>query len=329
MSISTSLDRRSENVRVAPVIIAELKLGNIERHIFAAHFVERADHAALENRPKAFDGLRVNCTDNILTSRMVNSRERIVAWILIGAKQADPVRHRFADERGKSGGIHVRDHARNNISLAAYGADDWRFAGTDAAGSAATAALIPMPIFGQAADESFIDLDNAAELINVLHQGDADLVTHGPRRSIRAEAHIALDLQRAHAFLAGQHEMNNTIPFAERLICVFEYRSSDMGKAIAVWRALFALPMPFAGRKIVNGGIATTRATDALRPTSRDQVSFASLFVWEHFFELCDGQLMNGLRLFGAGHDEFLHYRGTLSCLRSSVKYRMIALISV
>jgi hypothetical protein len=31
-------------VRVLPVI-AELELGNIQRHLFSAHFVERADHA--------------------------------------------------------------------------------------------------------------------------------------------------------------------------------------------------------------------------------------------------------------------------------------------
>jgi hypothetical protein len=36
--LSASLDRRSENIRVLPVIIVELELGNIERHIFAAHF---------------------------------------------------------------------------------------------------------------------------------------------------------------------------------------------------------------------------------------------------------------------------------------------------
>jgi SRSO17 transposase len=38
-------------VRVLPVI-AELELGNIQRHIFSAHFVERADHArqALKQR---------------------------------------------------------------------------------------------------------------------------------------------------------------------------------------------------------------------------------------------------------------------------------------
>jgi hypothetical protein len=47
---SESFICRSENVRVSPIVISELELGNIERHIFAAHFVERADHSALEDR---------------------------------------------------------------------------------------------------------------------------------------------------------------------------------------------------------------------------------------------------------------------------------------
>jgi len=64
-AISASLDRRSENVRVLPIIITELEFGNIERHIFAAQFVECADHATLENRPESFDGLRVDRADDI------------------------------------------------------------------------------------------------------------------------------------------------------------------------------------------------------------------------------------------------------------------------
>ena len=150
--VSTSLDRRSENICVFAIIITEMEFCNIESHIFPAHFVERADHAALEDRPEPFNGLSVNCADDILTSRMVNSRvwvifvERIVARILICAKQAYSVRDGFADEGGESGGIHVCDHARDNISLAADSADDWRFAGTDAACSPASAAFIPMPV---------------------------------------------------------------------------------------------------------------------------------------------------------------------------------------
>jgi hypothetical protein len=133
------LIRRSENVRILPVVISELELGNIERHIFAAHFVERADHAALENRPEAFDGLCVNCSNDILASRMVNSRvwvipvERIVAWILIGAKQADFMRDSFAHECDESVGIDIRDNASDHIALAADSADDWSFTGANAA----------------------------------------------------------------------------------------------------------------------------------------------------------------------------------------------------
>jgi hypothetical protein len=70
-SLSASLDRRPENVRVPTIIILELELGNIEWHIFSAHFVERADHAAFENRPKTFDGLSMDRADNILLFGMI------------------------------------------------------------------------------------------------------------------------------------------------------------------------------------------------------------------------------------------------------------------
>jgi hypothetical protein len=58
----TPLDRRTEDVRVLPVVIAELELGCIERHIFAAHFMKYADNTAFEN-PEALDGLSMDCAD--------------------------------------------------------------------------------------------------------------------------------------------------------------------------------------------------------------------------------------------------------------------------
>jgi hypothetical protein len=50
----------SKYVRVLPVVVPELKLGDVERHIFGAHFVERADNTALEDRPEALNRIRVN-----------------------------------------------------------------------------------------------------------------------------------------------------------------------------------------------------------------------------------------------------------------------------
>jgi transposase-like protein len=47
-----SLNRRSENVVIKAVIIAELELSDIEREILGADLVERADDPALEDAPK-------------------------------------------------------------------------------------------------------------------------------------------------------------------------------------------------------------------------------------------------------------------------------------
>jgi hypothetical protein len=56
----------AENVGIEPIVVAELKLGNVQRHIFGAHLVECADYAALEDRPEAFNRIRVDRTDNVL-----------------------------------------------------------------------------------------------------------------------------------------------------------------------------------------------------------------------------------------------------------------------
>jgi hypothetical protein len=307
---STSLDRRSENIRVLPVIIAELKLGDIEWHIFPAHFVEGADHAALEDRPEALDGLSVDCADDILPSRVINSYvrvilvERVVAGILIGAKQADPVRDRFADEGGESFGIDIRDHARNDVTLAADRADDWRLAGPDAACSTAAAAFIPMPVFGQAADESFIDFDNAAELIDVLHESGSDLMAHEPSGPVRAEAHITIDLQSAHALFAGKHEMDDAEPLPQRLVCILENRSSDMRKAVVSGArgALVAQPIPWHCAVPFDLRIATPRARYAFRPAASGKIGATGVFVREGSFPLDDGHLVDWLGLLCAGH---------------------------
>jgi hypothetical protein len=281
--------------------------------------VESADYAALENRPEAFNGLSVDCADNILTSRMVDSRvgvilvERIVGRILIGAKQAHPMRHGFADERGESIGTHVRDYTRDNIALAADRANDRRFARTDASRSTAAAALIPMPIFGQAADESFIDFDNTAKLPNVFHQGNPDTVAHIPSRFQGAEAHIAPKLPSAHSFLASEHKVDDAEPIAKRFIGVLKNRPGDDRKSISGRGALRALPMPFAGFEVIDLGIAATRAMYAVRPSTGLQIGLACVFVRKHRLELGDAHLMNLWGLFGAGHlVSFLIVKGHL-----------------
>jgi hypothetical protein len=45
------------NSRIGAVIVPELKLGNVPRHIFGADLLENADNTALEDRPEALNVL--------------------------------------------------------------------------------------------------------------------------------------------------------------------------------------------------------------------------------------------------------------------------------
>ena len=176
------------------------------------------------------------------------------------------------------------------------------------------ALFIPMTIFVRTADVGFVYLDNAAKLFDVLHKRDADFVAHAPRGFVRAKAHVAHDLQRAHAILAGEHEVGNLEPVAKRLVRVLEDRARNVREAVAVWRTFFALPVPFARRQIVNRGVAAARATNALRPAARHQVGPAGIFVGEKIVEFSFRKLVNRL-------GTFCH--GTLPT--GSVKYGIIA----
>ena len=71
--MSTPPDRRSKDVCILTVVIAELKLGNMQRKLLFADVVECADNAAFEDRPETLNRVRVNRADDIVTARMVDS----------------------------------------------------------------------------------------------------------------------------------------------------------------------------------------------------------------------------------------------------------------
>jgi hypothetical protein len=71
---SASFNSRSENVCVLPIVVAELEPRDVQRHIFPAHFVERAYNSALENRPETFDGLSVDRADDIAWGKSLPRR---------------------------------------------------------------------------------------------------------------------------------------------------------------------------------------------------------------------------------------------------------------
>jgi hypothetical protein len=303
--ISRALNRCSENVAVEAIIIPELELRNVEWHVFGAYLVERADDPALEDRPKALNRLGVDSADNVLMLGVVNCGVRIgliealVANPLIGAEQANLFRYSLVDERDQGRGADVIDDAGDDVALAADSASNNRFSGSGRTGLAV--ALVPMPVLRLATDEGFVDLDNAAELGFGFDEGSADFMAHGMRRTVAAEAHDALNLEGANSLLARQHQMSDAEPLAERLIRILKDCARDMREAIASVRsALIALPFEGHRSNRKYFGIATARANHALRPTARDQIRLASIFIREHRLKLSDGHLMDLFR--SAGH---------------------------
>ena len=75
--ILASAYRRSEDVRVHAVIVAELELRDIQREVLFADFVESADHATLNQRPETFDSVGVDSADNVFVLGVIDGFVRI------------------------------------------------------------------------------------------------------------------------------------------------------------------------------------------------------------------------------------------------------------
>src|SRR5262249_44562354 len=151
-------------------------------------------------------------------------------------------------------------------------------------------------------DQGLINLDDAAKLIDIFHQCYANLVAHSPSSFVGTETEIAIYLKGAHAFLAGEHEVDHTKPVPQRLVCVLKNRPGDNKKTIAVFGALLTLPMPFARGQVIDGWITATRAINAFRPATGFQIGFAGILMGKHGLELFDGKLMNGFRFASHGN---------------------------
>jgi hypothetical protein len=100
---SASCYRCSKDVRVLAVVVAEAKFRDVQRHIFSAHVVEIANDAAFHERPEAFNGLSVDCADNVLPPRVIDGAVRelfakmLIANPFVGREQADFGRDGFAN----------------------------------------------------------------------------------------------------------------------------------------------------------------------------------------------------------------------------------------
>src|SRR5690348_11127333 len=171
----TRLNRCSENVVVLAIVVAERELGNVERQVFRANFMECSHHAALEDRPEAFDGIRMNGAVDVLTASVIDglvreaaariaATDQTVCGPLIGADQRDATRHSFAHEVEQRNRVNGFDHASDDVAFALHRADYWRLTGTDAAAAALAAApLVFVLVLEVAADECLVNFNDAEQ----------------------------------------------------------------------------------------------------------------------------------------------------------------------
>jgi hypothetical protein len=67
---SATTYRRAEDVRIVPVVVPKFEFCDVQRQVLAADLVEAPHDAALQQRPEAIDGLRVNDAIDVLLFRM-------------------------------------------------------------------------------------------------------------------------------------------------------------------------------------------------------------------------------------------------------------------
>ena len=304
----TSFDRRSEDICVLPVIIPKLKFGDVQMQIFLANLVIGSDNATLQDGPEALNRIGVNCANDMLTGGVVNGLMRetaiqpLTAGICVGAEKADAVRYGLPHEVFESKAVCAFDHAGDDIALALDRAHYRSLAGVSA--PALTAFLVPMPVFIATADVGFVNLNDSAEFLDVLDHGGPNLVAHEPSGFVGAKAHIAEDLKGAHALLADQHQVRDSVPIFQRLIRVLKDCAGQLREAIACGAsrsALSALPMMARGQRI-DLGVTATRTSDAMRPTAGHEIHNAIVLSFKQRIELGRCHLMDCFR---AGHTNY------------------------
>src|SRR5277367_550002 len=77
LCVSASSYGLSKDVGILAVVVPELKLGKVQRQLFAAHDVIGADDSALEQTPKRFDVVGMDRAPNVLAAAMLNRLVRI------------------------------------------------------------------------------------------------------------------------------------------------------------------------------------------------------------------------------------------------------------
>ena len=261
-------------------------------------------HAALENREKAFDGVRMHVAirkANVLAGFVVNpimlgkgQRQRVVAGTI--RQHARFLGDVSPQDRGNRGSAQiVDDHAARTAGRAVNQRQDLMLLRRAALG-------LRLTLVG--ADKGFVGFDAAATLterrkISRAH-GFADAMPKEPRTLERA-AESAMQLIRADPLLAGRDQENRLQPEPQRNVTRLEDRPDlDRKRLPTVVALVRPNPRALTGHQADALNATAVRADWTARPHARFDEAVGSFFVVKvrggkyritHMFSLCKNSI--------------------------------------
>ena len=111
---------RAEDVGIVPIVVAELKLSDVQRQILTADFVEAAHNAALQERPETVDGLGVDRAVYILSSAMPDNAvlfQLAITRVIVGCGLLWQRASHFASRRSGISSPHERSLPRTSMGF--------------------------------------------------------------------------------------------------------------------------------------------------------------------------------------------------------------------
>jgi len=285
------------------LVIAPCGLADILIKMLFANPMMDAVNLPLEQRPEAFDRVGMCRSRNVLASGVFDDGMSVlgiqtaIADPFIGDEQCRLPRDVLANESLEGCGIDALDSASNNLAFALDGADDRHLPGAETA-TASAAALTDMPVLRLAADEGFVNLDDAVER-HVERFGlrrIAEPMQHEPCGLLR-NPEIAGELRTGDAFLVAGNQPDRDEPLAQGELRIGEDRADFDGEPLPAILAFVGT----AVREVVDFGAATVGTECAPRPADRAEMLDTGLLVRE-----CGGQFREGIE--GLQHGD-LHQR--------------------
>jgi hypothetical protein len=296
---SASCYRCSKDVRILPMVVAELKFRKIERQVLLGNIVIGADDSTLQQCPKRIEVSGMNAATDVFAVAMVDGFVReakrvqvAITAILVGRHQIYFVADYLADETVESSGAGVFNDLTEHISLPANSADD--------ANLAARTATHMEPFIGVlvlflAANVHLVDFDDPYKLFEffVVHRGAKSLadVPRGMHGRTLAKEH-APNLARRNPLFTLEHRVEHFEPSRNRDVRILENGADQYRESIgAMMLVCPSTTEEIEGtrRAFINLDVSAFRTDWTARPAPQRQILATGDFIGKLSHELLEG----------------------------------------